>query len=97
MSAGRDVVARVCTTQIDDESSRIIPSTVPTTPVTLARVVGECSPCPSDVIDALEDDLAPHQVEHVEVGNGTLHHTFLATRATWTVLFHPNRQCVGST
>ena len=68
MSAGRDVVARVCTTQIDDESSRMIPSTVPATPVTLARVVGECSPCPSDVIDALEDDLAPHRVEHVEGG-----------------------------
>ena len=68
MSAGRDV-ARVCTTQIDDASSRMIPSTVPATPATLARVVGECSPCPSDVIDALEDDLAPHRVAHVEVGH----------------------------
>ena len=62
MSAGRDV-ARVCTTQIDDASSRMIPSTA-----TLARVAGECSPCLSDVIDALEDDLAPHRVAHVEVG-----------------------------
>ena len=67
MSAGRDV-ARVCTTQIDDASSRMIPSTVPA-PAMLARVVGECSPCPSDVIDALEDDLAPHRVAHVEVGH----------------------------
>ena len=58
MSAGRDV-ARVSTTQIDDASSRTIPSTVPATPAMLARVVGECSPCPSNVIDALEDDLAP--------------------------------------
>ena len=41
---------------------------VPATPVTLARVAGECSPCPSDVIDALEDDLAPHRVARVEVG-----------------------------
>ena len=68
MSAGRNVVATVCTTQIDDESSRMIPSTVPTTPVTLARVAGERSPCPSDVIDALEGDLPPQRVEHVEGG-----------------------------
>ena len=68
MSAGRNVVAKVCTTQIDDESSRMIPSTVPAMPVTLARVAGERAPFPSDVIDALEDDLAPRRVEHVEGG-----------------------------
>ena len=66
VSAARNVVARVCTTQIDDESSRMIPSTVPAMPVSLAWVMGERAPCPSDVIDALEDDLATHWVQGIE-------------------------------
>ena len=63
VSAARNVVARVCT-QIDDESSRMVPSTVPATPVTLARVTGERAP-----IDALEDDLSTHCVHCVERGH----------------------------
>ena len=61
VSAARKNV-KVHTTQMDDESSRMIPSTVPAT-VTLERVAGERAPCPSDVIDALEDDLAQERIE----------------------------------
>ena len=67
VSVARNMVARVCTTQIDDESSRMIPSTVPATPVTLAGVTGERAPCPLDIIDALEDDF--HCVERGHMDN----------------------------
>ena len=97
VSAARNVVARVCTTQIDDESSRMIPSTVPATPVTLVRVTGERAPCPSDTL-MLSRMIWQHIVSNAsKVGKETVHRSFRAIRRqrTW-ILFHRSR-CVGST
>ena len=57
---------RVQATQIDPELSQTIPSTVPATPESLAHAGREIPSVPLDVLDALEHDLAPHPVQHVE-------------------------------
>ena len=62
----RNVVARVQATQIDPELSQTIPSTVPATPESLAHAGREIPSVALDVLDALEHDLAPHPVQHVE-------------------------------
>ena len=62
----RNVVVRVQATQIDPEVSQTIPSTIPATPESLAHAGREIPSVPLDVLNALEHDLAPHPVQHVE-------------------------------
>ena len=60
------MAARVQATQIDTELSQSIPSTVPATLGSLVHAGREIPSVPLDVLDALEHDLAPHKVQHVE-------------------------------
>ena len=59
----RHVVAGVQATQNDPESTQMIPLTVPATPVSLAQVGREFLTVPTDVVDALEHDLASRVVD----------------------------------
>ena len=53
-------VAGVQATQNDPESTQMMPSTVPATPVSLAQVGREFLTVPTDVVNAFERDLASH-------------------------------------
>ena len=78
MSVGRDVV-RVCATQIDDTSSRMIPSTVLATPATLARwEVHRALQMSSMFLRMIWHHIGWHTWK---LGTGTFHHSFLSTRA----------------
>ena len=60
---------------------------VPATPVMLARVTGERAPCPTDIIDALEDDLYRGQMDHTAGWSLLIRNALLSSHLTCKVVW----------